>query len=510
MNMTVTSSNFRLATKGLIALAMTGVVLTLPGCGGGGSEGAPLNPSPSPSNPLPISVNPAAVTVYFNQPVSLLISGGVGPFRVFSSNPSILPVLQDVIGSTITISPNNVLEDTPVDLTITDITGGTTRATVTVKPSTVAVGNLEITPSAASPGVGCAPAVCSGQTAVAILTVKSATGTPLAGRQVRFDALQGQFNFTLDDAGSQLTKSITVTTDSTGRATVRLRADSNAATAFALIRATDVANGSRIDKSFAIAQFTDGTGTLSISPNSWKITGAFKGLCSGGAEAGFYIFGGTPPYRVVSSAPDAIQVGNLFGGSVFGGVTTVSSNGGYFVGRTTGVCVVNSNSILFVTDATGRTAGAGFENTEGSAEIPTSPPPAALAVSPSAVSLRASIPVSVTAPATPPATGTVTVTSLFCPADFAQGFTFQGGTGPYRLAITQGLQGYNFTNEVTSNGVPLAEIANSKGVYTLPQAGAVNITWRSTSGPLPQGSVGTVEIVDGNSNKVGATITCAT
>ncbi len=492
MNKSSTSSNFRLATSGLIALAMSGVVLTLPGCGGGGSEGAPLNPSPSPSNPLPISVNPAAVTVYFNQPVSLLISGGVGPFRVFSSNPSILPVLQDVIGSTITISPNNVLEDTPVDLTITDITGGTTKATVVVKPSTVAVGNLEITPAAASPGNGCTPAVCSGQTAVAVLTVKSATGTPLAGRQVRFDALQGQYNFTLDDAGTQLTKSVTVTTDSTGRATVRLRADTNASTAFALLRATDVANGSRIDKSFAIAQFTDGAGTLSISPSSWKIEGAYKGSCSVGVEAGFYIFGGTPPYRVVSSAPTFIRVGNLFGGGAFGGVATVASNGGYFVGQTTGACVLNSNSIIFVTDATGRTAGVGFENTEGKSELPTAPPPASLVLNPPTVPVRTNF----TEPAVAPAKG-----ESFCTQEIGSPFSFQGGTGPYKLVVSG-----NFVPVISQAGVVLT--TTTPGVYTLPFASDLFV--RIPGGQrIPIGLIANISVTDATSAVVSSTFTCS-
>jgi hypothetical protein len=493
MNTTVTSSNFRLATKGLIALAMTGVVLTLPGCGGGGSEGAPLNPSPSPSNPLPISVNPSAVTVYFNQPVSLLISGGVGPFRVFSSNPSILPVLQDVIGSTITISPNNVLADTPVDLTITDITGGTTKVTVVVKPSTVAIGDLDVTPGVASPGTGCAPAVCSGQTAIATLTVKSATGTPLAGRQVRFDALQGQYNFTLDDAGTQLTKSVTVTTDATGRATVRLRADTNASTAFALMRATDVANGSRIDKSFAIAQFTDGAGTLSISPNSWKIQGAYKGSCSNGVEAGFYIFGGTPPYRVVSSAPTFMRVGSLFGGGAFGGVTTVATNGGYFVGQTTGACVLNSDPIIFVTDATGRTAGVGFENVEGTTELPTAPPPASLVMLP-AVQPVPSI--------TLPATGTATTGAKVCRLSSGVGvpILFQGGVAPYKLVITP-VAG----TTLTAGGVTLTP--TSPGVYFFNTESAFLATITIAQDVSP-GVIATLDLVDSRSTKVTTAVTC--
>ena len=389
MNTTVTSSNFRLATKGLIALAMTGVVLTLPGCGGGGSEGAPLNPSPSPSNPLPISVNPAAVTVYYNQPVSLLISGGVGPFRVFSSNPSILPVLQDVIGSTITISPNNVLEDTGVVLTITDATGGSTSATVQVKPSTVAVGNLEITPASATPGTGCGTAVCSGQTAIAILTVKSATGTPLAGRQVRFDALQGQYNFTLDDAGAQLSKSVTVTTDSTGRATVRLRADTNASTAFALIRATDLANGSRIDKSFAIAQFLDGAGTLSAIPSGgYSGKGFYKGEC-GGSTGDFVLYGGTAPYTIRTSLPGAITLISDAGQS--GSQVTVSALGGRFTVKTQyfGSGCSGYKDTISITDATGRLVSVTYEEQQGTEALPTPAPtaaPNALSVNPATFS----------------------------------------------------------------------------------------------------------------------------
>jgi hypothetical protein len=503
MSKTQSSSNFRLASTGLIALALSGVVLTLPGCGGGGSEGAPLNPAPSPSSPSPISVNPSAITVYNNLPVSLLISGGVGPFRAFSSDPAALPVLQDVVGSTITLSPNNVAADTPVTITITDAIGGTTNVTATVKPSTVSLDNLEIKADLTTPGTPCAPAVCSGGFATASLTLRNSAGIPVPNRQVRFDALQGQFNFSLNDTGSQVSKSITVTTDSTGRAIVRLLADVGAATSFALIRATDLTNGSRIDKSFPIAQFTNGQTAVTVSPSSWKITGAFKGNCSSGAEVGFYVFGGTAPYRIVSSVPDALQVGSVFGGSIFGGVTSVASNGGYFVGRTTGQCIINTNPVIFITDATGRTVGVGIENSEGTATLPTAPPPAALAVLPSTVGLRAA---PVTIPPVPPATTSTVV--FYCSADFSQGYTFQGGVGPYRLAITQGLQGYSFLNEVKFNGQLLAELALSKGVYAIPQEGAVNIRWISTAGPFPPGSISTVEIVDANSNKVSSTITC--
>jgi hypothetical protein len=507
MSKTQSSSKYRLASTGLIAVALSGVVLTLPGCGGGGSEGAPLNQTPGPAAPAPISVNPNAVTVYNNLPISLLISGGVGPYRAFSSDSAVLPVLQDVVGSTVTLSPNNVPADATVTITITDSIGGSTNVTATVKPSTINIDNLVVDPAVTSPGIECKPAVCSGGFATASLLLKNSAGIPVPNRQVRFDALQGQFNFVLNDTGSQIAKSITVTTDATGRAIVRLLADVGAATSFALIRATDLANGSRIDKSFPIAQFTVGDRAISVSPTTWKITGGFKGQCSAGAEAGFYVFGGTPPYRVVSSAPDAIQVGSLFSGPVFGGVTTVATNGGYFVGRTTGQCIVNSNSIIFITDATGRTVGAGFENSEGSATLPTAPPPAALAVTPSAVILRAAIPVLVPAPpATPPAPPT---TVLYCSADFAQGFTLQGGSGPYKVSITQSLQGYSFINTVTANGVTLAELAQSKGVYSLSQAGSLNIRWSSTAGPFPVGIIGTVDIVDANSNKVTSSITCA-
>jgi hypothetical protein len=389
------SATFKLASRGLIALAATGVVLQLPGCGGGGtSVGAPLNPAPGPSAPAPLAVNPDTLTVYTNQPTSLLVSGGTPPYRAFSSNPSLLPVLQDVIGRVIPISASGTQlapgNNAAITITVTDAAGQTRPSSVTVIPSSF----LSTADSLVIRGANCAgnsgevtEIACAGQTGTATVKLLSATGSALAGRQVRFEALQGQFSFVLDDAATQLSKSLSITTDAQGSAIVRFRVDNNAITSFGLMRVTDLSTGSRLDRGFPIAQVTNGDSVLSVTPKSWKIVGPYKGECSSGTEVGYYVFGGTPPYRVVSSVPNFISVGTQFGGPVFGASTTVNQNGGFFVGRTVRGCILNEDPIVFITDATGRTVGVGLENSEGSEELPTPPPPAALAALPSTITV---------------------------------------------------------------------------------------------------------------------------
>jgi hypothetical protein len=481
------SDTFKYASKGLIAIAITGVVLQLPGCGGGGTTvGAPLNPAPGPSQPAPLVVNPPNVTLYVNQPSSLFVTGGVPPYRAFSQNPALLPVLQDVIGSVVPISASGAANaagnTTTITVSVTDAVGTSTPATVTVIPSPFLVSPDDFVIS----GANCTStdSVCAGQTAVATLKLRGATGAPLAGRQVRFEALQGQFSFVLDDASSQLSKTITVTSDSQGQAIVRLKADVNAITSFALVRATELTSGARLDKSFPITQVTSGEGVLSVTPTSWSIKGPFKGFCSSGAEVGYYVFGGTPPYRVVSSLPNSITVGNLFGGPS-GGTTTVSSNGGYFTGRTNGGCVLNTEQIIFVTDATGRTVGVGLENVEGSDTIPAPPPPATLVVSPAGVS--------------------VSTLGATC-GNGAQAFLLQGGSGSsYRAVVTNA--DFDPSNSGPAGTVRIIGGAASTGIGTYQLAGGAFVV--EYTGPFASGStISEITVTDAVSTPVTVKLTC--
>ncbi len=482
---TASSLVFKLTSQGLIAVALSGIVLQLPGCGGGGTtEGAPLNPAPGPAAPLPLTVNPGVVTLYVNQPTSLLVTGGVPPYRAFSSNPTLLPLLQDVIGSTITLSAaggsSGGTNNAAVTISVTDSAGNSATAAADIVPTPF----LDKEKDFKIVGANCTNgSVCAGQTATASVTLRSPTGAPLAGRQVRFEALQGQYNFVLDDAATQLTKAITVTTDAQGLAIVRIKADVNAITSFGLIRATDLVTGSRLDNSFPVVQVTDGKEVLTVSPSSWTITGAFKGICSSGAEVGYYIFGGTPPYRVVSSVPDTILVGNLFGSNVAGGTTTVLSNGGYFTGRTNGGCIINSNAVIFITDATGRTVGVGLENSEGKDPIPTSAP----------------VPVGklVVTPPTVPIIASTSGTTRSCAAGLTgtQTVLINGGVSPYRATVVGG------ASSVISGGSLIAS-----GAYSVSTSFVVQ--WSTGTNVYPVGTVTTVTVVDSAGSQAVTTINC--
>ncbi len=494
------STPFKLASSGLIALAMTGVVLHLPGCGGGGSsEGAPFNPAPSPNAPSPLRVNPGAVDVYLNAPVALLISGGVAPYRAFSSNPSALPISQDVVGSTITLVPNNVTDTIPVTVTITDAIGQSTTASVNVKSATL-VGDLVVTPGASSPGTGCSPAVCSGQTATAEILLKSPTGAPIVGRQVKFEAVQGQFNFTLDDAATQLTKSITVTTDVAGKALVRLRADTGASTAFALIRATDLVTGNRLDKAFSIAQFTDGAGTLSVSPKDYSHKGFYKGEC-GGSTGDFLIFGGTAPYTVKSALPTAVDLSA--GGLLRQAQVTVDRNGGRFTAQTrylTQGCT-GYEAVITVTDVTGRTVNVSYKEAEGTEPVPTPAPPADLLISPPQGIILPTVDV-VTVTGTPP--NIVTTVTKYCSGSGAQDFILAGGTGPFTLSVTPS----DFVS-ASGPGVIAFPAPNLK-TYGL-NGRAFAVAYALPADQAPGKTLATITIVDtSNAKSKQAQITCST
>src|SRR6188472_3153179 len=91
---------------GLVALAG---FLGLSGCGGG--SGAPNNVF---NNAGALSIQPNPLTVYAGTPATVTIAGGgAGPFQVFSSDPTALPVIS-VSGNTVTVLPNNVSAATPV------------------------------------------------------------------------------------------------------------------------------------------------------------------------------------------------------------------------------------------------------------------------------------------------------------------------------------------------------------------------------------------------------------
>ena len=316
-----------------------------------------------PSTPIPLSVLPQTVIVYQNAPATLTIFGGTPPYQVFSSNPSVLPVTRNVVGDQIILAPTNVEADTVVTITVTDAAGGSVTAAVTVKPAPL-LNTLTVTPTPASPGVGCAPAVCAGQTASVSVRVRNLTGVGIAGRAVRFENVQGNYQFFTSGPGlpDTFANSITVTTDQDGFAIVRIKADVNAPTQVALIRATELTTGNIVNGSFTIAQFTDGTGTLTAIPTTWTLSGPNSSSCAANIPVTYYIFGGTPPYRIQAALPNFAVISPPI----------VQTNGGGFTATVTGlVCTNDTGAPITITDATGRTISVILVNKLGTGQTVT-------------------------------------------------------------------------------------------------------------------------------------------
>jgi hypothetical protein len=336
--------------RSITALAAVAGTFGLSACGGG--SGAPSNPFLG-----PLTVLPNAVVAYSGVPTTLTISGGTGPYKAFSSNSAVLPVPQTVPSTTVVLLANNVAADTDVTITIQET--GTVQpvgaqAAVTVTVRAAAIGNsLTITPNLAECGTN---AICSGQTGTASVTVLGPQGGPLAGRAVRFDVIGTAYAIVTNNPAQPSASSLTVVSDANGVASVIIKANANVPTQFAQLKVTDLASGQQLIGNFVIQQVTDGTKILTVVPPTAKITGAFKGICSSRFATDYYIYGGTPPYRVTSTFPNAITL--LY--------PTVNTNGGFFEAVTNGTCV---DPLTFsIVDATGRQTTATLSNVEGSVD----------------------------------------------------------------------------------------------------------------------------------------------
>jgi hypothetical protein len=334
----------------------------------------------------------------------LTVSGGAPPYQAFSSNSTVLPVTQAVNGATIVLLANEVAATTTTVITVQDGIGQTATSTITVTPAPL-LNTLTITPARTTCGTN---TVCSGDTAIAAVQVAAPGGAGNANRQVKFDVVTGAFGIQTTNPAQPLVSTLTVVTDANGNARVVLQATVNAPTQSAQLRATDVTSGNSVTTAFTIVQQTDGTAILSVVPPTATITGALTTSCSAGFRIDYFIYGGTPPYRVTSTFPTAVT---LLGSPV--GVA-----GGNFTAITNGTCV---NPLVFsIFDATGLQVTAQLINQPGTTAPPTPPTPTALTV-----------------------TGPTTATGCTPATNFP--FIITGGTNPYNFSavLSSGAPVYN-------------------------------------------------------------------
>ncbi|HVF65033.1 MAG TPA: hypothetical protein VNE58_13670 [Casimicrobiaceae bacterium] len=420
------------------SMAAAAGVLSLAACGGG--SGAPNNMFEAPpSQPAQLSVVPRQAIAYAGTPLVLSISGGTPPYTAFSANPTALPVPQNVSGNQLVLLANNVSIGQPANVTIRDSGGQTATSEITVNPAVLLPGSITITPNATPCATG---QVCSGQTAAATVRVTGPSGTGSPGRQIRFDVVQGTFSLATTNPGSPLAQTQTVVSDANGDARVIIFVPVSTPTQIGLLRATDVATGGQVTAQFVIAQETAGEGVLAIAPSGQTtITGPAQGVCSSGVRVSYYLFGGTPPYRIVVNFPDVVTlVGN-----------PVTVNGGGFDVITNGACFTNLT--FAITDATGRTLTQGLPtvtNQPGTqAPAPPTPVPP-LAIAPNSVAVQGG-----------------------CGASRTYQFVVTGGTAPYSVVTAPSAP------TVTVTGAP---VQAAGGTFTVSGPGNISVSVADTGG----------------------------
>ncbi|HEX6792361.1 MAG TPA: hypothetical protein VF304_00805 [Casimicrobiaceae bacterium] len=368
----------------LLTLAAMAGVLSLAACGGGGG-------SPSQNNStgnVTLAILPASPTVYSGTPGSLTVSGGRGPYTVFSSDQTVLQVPSTTSG-TFAITPGTVSQDTTVQVTVRDAAGAIVTIPVVVKAgllvnsltlkaddfNTTDCPNDRIESTSPTDDVG-STWICSGQTGTVGIRIQNANGGGLSGRQIEFDVIQGDFQIFTNAAGTPDTFGLTYTvpTDQNGNAVVRIRANPAASQQLVIVQAKDVTSGNFVRGIFVIYQFLqNGNSQMQIVPNTVTITGPDTLTCSSGVANTFYVFGGKPPYTISNPVPQFLRLGQ----------SIVANSGGGFTLTTLGGCV--SPATIAINDSAGHTATVTLNNNVGTAAPSTTTSPIPIVITPSNV-----------------------------------------------------------------------------------------------------------------------------
>lgn len=441
------------------AIAST-LLLTLASCGGSNSS-TPAAVSSS------LAAAPSTFSAFGNTSNTVGITGGVGPYRVSSNNPTVLPVPAAVTGATFIFTPNNVASDTTVTLTVTDSAAATSTVTVTVTPATIPARLITVTPAAGSlcaasnNAATSAATFCGGGFGTASVALKDTAGAALANRSVRFEALTTGATFAATTTAAIFSRVYSVNTDAQGVATAVMRADAEAASEVAFIRATDTVSGHRVDTWVTVLKQSNGASALNIVPTTGGMAGYYTSECPF-VRREYNVYGGTAPYAITLPANSLLTLANETAAATTGSGLTVAKSGARFtVENSDSLSCVALSSIVTVTDALGATTTATYSVTPGSAGRSTTAS-ADLAVSPPTLTLLSD------------------VLSAYCSSSSAR-FTVSGGTAPYVAsgAIPQIATTLTGGTSITASFASDAKWKLLKGqtsiIYVLDSAGKVAV-----------------------------------
>lgn len=441
------------------------MVLTLASCGGSSSS------TPAVVNST-LAAAPSTFIAFGNAANTVGITGGVGPYRVSSSNPTVLPVAAAFSGASFTFTPNNVAADTPVTLTVSDSASAMSTVTVTVAPATIPARLITVVPAtgsvcAASNNAALSAAtLCAGELATASVALKDSAGAVLANRAVRFEALTNGASFAATPTSTIFSRVYTVNTDAQGLATAVMRADAEAASEAAFIRAIDTVSGHRVDTWVTVLKQTNGASALNIVPTTGGMVGYHISECPF-VRREYSVYGGTAPYAITLPASSLLTLANETAvGTTGSGVTVTKSGARFTVENAHSTNCVALSSIVTVTDARGATTTATYSVSPGSAGRSTTAS-ADLAISPPTLTLVSD------------------VLSAYCSSSSAR-FTVSGGTAPY----------------IASGAIPQIAVALSGGT-SITASFASDAKWK-----LLKGQTSTIYVLDSAGKVAVATVAC--
>ena len=425
--------------SGRVAISAAAVagVLMVAGCGGGSSS------TPPASTTTTLAAGPKSFSAFGNTVNSITITGGTGPYSVRSSDSNLINVPAQVTGATLSITPRNVLANTTVTLTFTDKASATSVVTVTVVPATISTPLITVTGTASSV---CAAennaavtvaTLCAGEIGSASIMLKDANGAALANRDVLFEVLTFGGTVAPKADSSVFARLATVSTDATGKATVALKADVEASSEAAFLRATDVTSTHRIDSWFNVLKQTGGVSDLSVVPATGGFSAHYINECPL-VRREYGISGGKAPYAVTLPAANTLVLNNGTGAAAPGAAITVARAGARFtVQSAEATTCAGTSTEMTVTDALGVITKPTFVITAGGATRPATTTD--LTVSPPNISMAADL------------------ISTYCTTSNTR-YAITGGTGPYLVStsipqIAAALNGANAVDvSFTSDG----------------------------------------------------------
>ena len=362
-------------------LTLMGVLVsfTIASCGGG-SNAPTANSGVAPN----LVVTPTELKVYPGVVSTLEVISGVRPFRVSSTDQSLLSTPATIEGTTLTILANTVDSAKNAKIFIIDGQARQVEIAITVVPAPL-ITNVNVSPPTGSKcgqqsGQSAVSILCSGEIGIVQAQLKSTGAGGVANRTVRLDAIEGAFSFV---ASGVETSSTTAVSDQNGGISVRVTAPALIATQIAILRITDLTSGSRLDAAFNIVRSVGSAPVLSVLPTDTTTTGYFKNECLA-ATYDLVLFGGLPPYQVTSTLPNIFKLNTPDDRTPRQSVTVPSAGGTARVNIGGFQCSGPTTAIFYIADATGASISAKATSAPGSVEVVVTPPPAVqkLALSP--------------------------------------------------------------------------------------------------------------------------------